>query len=754
MDISSLQVPKAGRSRFSKALPVPPDPADQPRAPSRELPEMPPAPPPPKKNSVLIGSISTPNLRAKGFDSPLPTLPIMAEPGRMRARAGPIARKPVALPSMPSVLAGTNTATDVKPDELKREASISSLLSAYSRSSSDSAQMSSHESDLTKDSEPSYSPEREGMISNIPPILPKKSMETTNSINGDSTSEVTSYTIIDSFPPPPPKNLSRPRTPSNGRTIDGAQDKKAGLTSLSPISVGSGNSSPHEIRRRRASSKSDASLVVADLKLPGSNGSTASTHSSGGKILQHSLPPLPPAKPNQQIALPPPPNPTKPSAVTLPPRTASLSGRTPRPIKQAEPFDEDQQKMKLPGLSKIKELVRHGRDNDSDEGQKSSQNTDSQRELPESRDESVAKVQPEVQKPEPPAKDSLTYQPAQPQHEPANATLVNPVPPPKETREPTSVVEALPRHPLGELPTLDLGQPKLDLKIGLEKISESEPNSRQDSSTAHQSEHPQSPSNPKVSVPHPSQKQQTSPPPQILSSRPSYAQNGPASATGESRNRSVSTSAGESQSTASSIGTLPGAASIGSPHYQPRIAKSGSPEIGEIINKTYNAPPRTSSAVGPFRAFLPRSEGLEDVREDATEDSGGDGELQEGPMSAEAMAAVALFPRKQDWQSTCTVDGVWLPSALTQQHHGCHANHYQLISARNTQYPLACQTCGIADTMRRVVCPHCNLRICVPCADLLVANRRDLRATLAVLAQQGKIREWDAYPKRGADQGA
>ena len=285
MDISSLQVPRAGRSRFSKALPTPPD-LDQEsdgedQATLRSLPDAPPAPPPPMKKSVLATSPSTTSLRSKAYDSPLPLLPIMAEPPRPRAQAGPIARKPVAqLPTPPA-----SVGPKPKTKAAKRQSSISSLLSAYSRSSSDWAQRSSHGSDYTKESEPSYSPEREG-VESLPPVPSKNSLEATLDITSDKASEITSYTIIDHFPPPPPsKNPSRPQTPPGTGTVrpsGGPKDGEGGSASLSPPTSLRGGSpqAGREIWRRRASSKSDASLVIAELKLPSSNGSTASTAST------------------------------------------------------------------------------------------------------------------------------------------------------------------------------------------------------------------------------------------------------------------------------------------------------------------------------------------------------------------------------------------------------------------------------------------------------------------------------------------
>ncbi|KAI1752387.1 hypothetical protein F4782DRAFT_152784 [Xylaria castorea] len=763
MDISSLQVPRTGRSRFSKALPTPPPGLDdRPQTALRELPNVPPAPPPPKKNSILITKPSIPSLRSKDLDSPLPVLPIMAEPARPRLQAGPIPRKPLAqLPTPPPSVG------DTKSKAMKRQSSISSLLSAYSRSSSDWA--ASHESDFTKDSEPSYSPEREG-IDSLPPVPSKKSMETTNDTNSDKASEVTSYTIIDSFPPPPPlKDPSRPRTPRTGTLgpIDGVQDRIQGRegdsASLSPVSVRrSGSSRAGPIWQRRASSKSDASLVITELKLPSSNGSTASTsHIPAGKAEPPSLPPPPPAKTSHQPALPLPAKQHQQSAATLPPRTVSLPGRNIRPTKQTEALDKDNEMKKLMKLSKLKELVRgRGGDNDSDEEQKRGE----QHELQE------RQTQPDVNinanKPEPPAKDNHTQKPQQRQANAlttaageANPSPASPSdtagPPPRESGMATAA--AIARRPVGAQPASNLTQaPRLELEF--EKKNTNLPDLQQLSIQPASTSHPK---NPVGTLPHPSQRQQQQPyrgPP----ARP-HPRSGPTSPTGRTP-RSVSTSAHPSQSAAMAMTGFhspPGAISMGGPRYQSHTSQPvspgarGSPAKGSFSPHQFMGPPRAPNVPFPTQ---PSTFGNE--RGTAAQELGRGAHLSEDkeahdrpeqPMSDAAAAAVSLFPRNHNWMPECTVDGVWPPNALNDRHYNCHLNHVQFVNSRNTHYPLACQTCGIADKERRYMCTYCNLRICVPCVELLTTNGRSLRATMEILREQGRIKEWGQYPKRGVD---
>ncbi|RYC58726.1 hypothetical protein CHU98_g7477 [Xylaria longipes] len=780
MDISSLQVPRAGRSRFSKALPTPPPGLDdRPQTAFRELPNVPPAPPPPKKNSILITKPSIPSLRSKDLDSPLPVLPIMAEPARLRLQAGPIPRKPVAqFPTPPATIG------DAKSKAMKRKSSISSLLSAYSRSSSDWG--ASHESDYTKDSEPSYSPEREG-IDGLPPVPSKKSMETTNDANSDRTSEVTSYTIIDSFPPPPPlKDPSRPRTPSTGTgtvgPVDGVRDRvqnrKGDSASLSPVSVRSGSSRAGPIWQRRASSKSDASLVIAELKLPGSNGSTASTsHIPLGKAEPPflPLPPLP-AKTNQLPALPLPSKQHQPPAATLPPRTVSLPGRNIRPIKQTEPLDEDNEMKKLMKLSKLKKLVRgRGDDGDSNEEQKKGE----QHELQET--QKPSDVNTDANKPEPPAKDNHMQEPQQPQQRQAHAPTTaagqansSPAEPSDTTAPPQresgmAAAAAIARRPVGAQPANKLSQAPL-LGLEFEKKNTDLPNLQQLSTQPAGNSHPRNPRNPAGTLPHPSQRQPRQQQQQQQQRQPHrgppaypYPRSGPTSPTSPTGRtpRSGSTSAHPNQSAAMATAGFhrpPGAVSTGSPRYQPYTSQPVSPGTRGSPAKASFSPQFMGSPRAPFPARQPP---LGNERGAAAQQSGRSAnvpeykdvsEQPEQPMSNAAAAAVALFPRNHSWKPECTVDGVWPPNPLSDRHYNCHLNHNRFLASRNTHYPLACQTCGIADKERRYMCTYCNLRICVPCVELLAANRRNLRATMDILKEQGKIKVWDQYPKRGADQ--
>ncbi|KAI1281366.1 hypothetical protein F5Y07DRAFT_294696 [Xylaria sp. FL0933] len=807
MDISSLEVPRAGRSRFSKALPTPPEFGGQTQTPLRELPDAPPAPPPPRKSGTLTTSKSATSLRAKAFDSPLPPLPIMAEPPRPRVIAGPITRKPVGLPTPPASV-GPKT----KSKAMKRQSSISSLLSAYSRSSSDWAQRSSHESDFTKESEPSYSPERED-VNSLPPVPSKNSLEVTNDTTSDGASEITSYTIIDHFPPPPPlKNPSRPRTPpSTRRPSVGSKDGEGGTTSPTPSTLRSGSPrTGREIWRRRASSKSDASLVIAELKLPSSNGSTASTSHPPPKNAElPSLPPPLPAKPDSLPALPLPPKehhqqqPVITTTTTpLPPRTTSLPGKNIRPIKQTEPLDKDDEMGKFKKLAKLKGLIRRDNNGDGDGGgggggdeeqkqsqksvQKGSLEKSEQCEHREIQNAPDIKGKAEADKPEPPAKDVLVLQQHTAADAPANAPKTTALEAsalpasPSDTPAPLlnepgkTTGTAISRRPVGALPSRNPNQSDpLQLEPGKRQINKPKaPSSsiRSMSSLMPIYEgphlpHPQQGIPPRLK-PQPAPLVYSHPVPQDLQGprRP----RGPTSPTGATP-RSGSTFAHSKQfaaPTAPMAGShqASGAFSPGSPNAQSPFSKpasprtQGSPEKGSLsLQELIDSSP-ISSLPAPNASFLTQAPASNKEREAAAPVQGPSAgateykEATEQPMTAAAAAAIALFPRRQRWNVQCTVDGVWPPNPLGDRHHNCITKHTKLLNSPNTNYPLACHTCGIADKERRFMCTFCNLRICQSCADILVANGRDLRVLMGILKDKGLMHEWDEYPKR-ADSG-
>ncbi|KAH9898881.1 hypothetical protein F4778DRAFT_173901 [Xylariomycetidae sp. FL2044] len=277
----TLQAPRTGRSRFSKALPVPPPALDgRPQTTPRVLPPL--SPFPPRKDSTSVKTTSSISSKTKPLDSPLPALPPQMDAYQFSAPMKVIPRRPVGQPAVrPAVQPVTSPAeeptaiSEAEAKKMKRKSSISSLLSAYSHTSSDSVQRSSEGSFRTKDSEPSYSPDGEGMQSVL-----KGSSESFAAFSGNPYAEEANPVEDGMFgsealpPPPPLKDIGRPTTSQSQRQFGASQLSDAVLPSMP---MGNGSSPKREIWRRRASSKSDRSLAVAELKLSVSHGSTAAS---------------------------------------------------------------------------------------------------------------------------------------------------------------------------------------------------------------------------------------------------------------------------------------------------------------------------------------------------------------------------------------------------------------------------------------------------------------------------------------------
>ncbi|KAI1326345.1 hypothetical protein F5Y16DRAFT_375001 [Xylariaceae sp. FL0255] len=717
MDVSSLQTPKSGRSRFSKALPTPPPGLANPS--SRGLPNLPPAPVPPRKNTVLVKSKSTVSLGAKSVNSPLPALPPPIHalpPPPPSAMAGPqlqiqtrmIPRKPV------GQSATTPSATSTKATKkLRRVSSISSILSAYSHSSNDSAQRSSHESDFTKDSEPSYSPEREDLQPKptSQPVVFKNPQ-----FQSDNGSVITENTIVDSFPPPPSvKDTSyRPRTPNSGFLPSTLQDKAQDGLNSSPISIT--NASPGgEIWRRRANSKSDGSINIANLKLPGSNGSTATATQASSGVIN-----------NTESAAPPPPLKiiNSQSPAPLPPRNASLPGRNIKPLPQPAPIKKDEgMKFKVP--AKLKELMRSG-----GEDEKGASN----------RADNVTAQSSYNNKPAPPVKELPAIKepwPAQSgqntrgAQQPVSPPKVT-APPPQESVQPTVIV----RRPVGS-PKSPLTEP------------DSEPENKMPT-PGHNLATPPSlgPARPPQTpgtLPHPRQKLSPNPSPKPsttpspgrpqeldTSSLPVIDQR---NSTNETMQATISGPLDIPQVPYENTQSGPQGPFVPPPSLVSGAAKFDKSSFGNTQPHTLsdvqeNSPsnwhPNASPAMRSNPIDIPYNDSEDDIP----------------PMSDDAARAIALFPRNQTWDMQPSPNGVWSSVPLGERHFNCHGNHSRFVPARNSYYALTCQTCGVPDAAPRKSCASCNLRICIPCHELLMANSRDLRS-IVVLLQGGHGQEKD-----------
>ncbi|KAI1213272.1 uncharacterized protein F4807DRAFT_257095 [Annulohypoxylon truncatum] len=682
MDRPTLQTPKTGRSRFSKALPAPPPELedDKPPKASRDPPSSTYSPFPPRKDSVSVRtntSISqiSPSIKSD-LNSPLPSLPptntintnIMA-PTVLQTQTRSIPRKPVGLPANPAPVAGASAA---KSKKMKRVSSISSLLSAYSNTSSDSVQRSSQGSVFTKDSEPSNSPEREGMndpqqsLSKTLPVLPSNPY-------ADELPSVTDEIIAADFPPPPPlKDPTRPGTPSSSRPVDsfpapprsGTQDGSPASATPKPV----GDSPPRkEIWRRRASVKSDRSLLVPELKLADSHGSTASTITS-----------QPPAANTANTDLLPPPPITQTSSNTtspLPPRSASLPGRNIRPTKP-EPQQEDEMhrlSSKLKGLTTRSENAKKlAKTPNSSTGTKDELAKSASKAQPEMNPAAPIKDQPKVEQ-----SINASRTPAETVvHAPSPATA-SPEPPPKESAQ-----KSISRRPVGspvetQKPEVHKKGSSSDLRMQNLGLPRHPRSARSNSSLrSPQTTHDvQEAVRPRV-VPQP----QPIPTIEMTTTMPADS-----------------------------------------------IEPMKKPELFNIVtalNEPSISPNLMAADRKPYRRVSPdmHATNLSDI-----------GESMENvtPEHAEKVnEALSRFPRNIS-QNFAPTDAVWQAPPITSQHHNCYVRHSKWVPVKNSNYPLACQTCSVQDTNSRKTCSWCNLRVCYGCHERLMGRyKADLRALM------------------------
>ncbi|KAK0711102.1 hypothetical protein B0H67DRAFT_555138 [Lasiosphaeris hirsuta] len=351
MEASTLQTPKTGRSRYSKALPAPP-PFTAPTSslptlefkpfeplelqlssaasfslPSltvsdrteKQLPPIQAGPPlPPPKQLVKEATMTA----VRPLESPLPPLP------RKPVGLPPVVipRRPVAAP--PSALSATPALAPapVSPASPSPVGSISSFLSAYSNHTSESTPRSSTNSNSDSiDAKGSYSigpPGRETKDSGVS----LSALSDQNAQKQDSFGQRTPATYGQGLPPPPPLKDVQRGPPGPQTQTD--QLPTATHTTSSPLA----NSSPSQEQLwRRRSVRSEKNLAVRDLKLVSSHGSTAAsgpTTSQGAPVS-----PNPQSLPTRLQDQPEAAAPAARTRVPVPRSTnASLPGRNIRPV--------------------------------------------------------------------------------------------------------------------------------------------------------------------------------------------------------------------------------------------------------------------------------------------------------------------------------------------------------------------------------------------------------------------------------------
>ncbi|KAI1144500.1 hypothetical protein F5Y05DRAFT_364883 [Hypoxylon sp. FL0543] len=680
--MATLQTPKSGRSRFSKALPAPPPELDdaRPRTAARDPPSSLYSPFPPRKDSVSVKTNTnlSPSIKSDLINSPLPALPPSNDMGStvLQTQTRLIPRKPVGLPANPAPAAAG------KSKKMKRVSSISSLLSAYSNTSSDSVQRSSQGSIFTKDSEPSYSPEREGINDGQPRLLKTLPVLPSNPYV-DEMPSVTDEIIAADLPPPPPlKDPTRPSTPPSSRPVLRDPFSASPLDthdggSASPSRLVGDSPQGREIWRRRASSKSDRSLLVPQLKLADSHGSTASTSQPANTDL---LPPPPPAGNINTTSSP------------LPPRTASLPGRNIRPVKQPDP----QQQGEMRKLSaKLKELTSRK------ERAKEPSSTDSPQDEPLKLGETHKGSEPIAHSETKTDKNPVTLIRDQPAETPPkeSKTLVetvvhapSPVAPSSEPPLKESAQKPISRRAVGSpsanpQPEVHKKGSSSDLRkqgLGLPRFprpSNSNPNLRS----------PAVPHNVQEAV-RPRVVPQPQPTPSVAMPL-----------------------------------TLP--ADSNEPMKKPELFN-----VVTVLNEP-TIPPNS-----PQNNRKPNRKVSRDIEATSLEDIGESMENMSPEHAEQINAALSRFPRNLT-QAAPAADNVWPAAPISSKHYNCYVNHNKWVPVKNLNYPLACQTCGLQDTSPRKTCSWCNLRICFKCHERLTGPYKSNLQTLMQNMEADQLEE-------------
>ncbi|CAG7554432.1 unnamed protein product [Fusarium equiseti] len=280
---NSLQPPKTGTSRWSKALPDVPG-SDAPsfyddyydNASPRLPPAKEPPPPPPRSTSISNAKAlppSLPPLHLLSANSPPSAPPKMAIPrrpiGKISANPPP---PPLKSPQQPFPSQAPPSPSD----------SLSSILSAYSRSSGESLVRSPYEANSSAlQSEANTSPSHQVPLTNTK----------TGTLESAPTQQQQQYDAPklpakDPRPPPLPSKDTKyhlPATPAPVRKPV-PEKKLPELNSSSPQSQSQQQQQPQLWRRR--SSKAERNLEFADLKLLSSHGSTAATQSTAAPLQQ------------------------------------------------------------------------------------------------------------------------------------------------------------------------------------------------------------------------------------------------------------------------------------------------------------------------------------------------------------------------------------------------------------------------------------------------------------------------------------
>ncbi|KAJ4055140.1 hypothetical protein NW761_000718 [Fusarium oxysporum] len=282
LNTNSLQPPKTGSSRWSKALPDVPGPDDpsfyddyyeepSPRLPpAKELP-----PPPPRSTSIANAKPlppSLPPLHLLAVDSPPSGPPKMAIPRR------PIGKLPANPPPLPQKEPQQPNSSQIPPSPSE---SLSSILSAYSRSSGESLVRSPYEAnDSVRQSEAISSPSHQAppANTNTGTFISPSAQQQQHHYQQQQPQQYVAQKLPANHtrPPPLPSKDTKYHLPATPAPVRKPVPENK-LSELNSASSPSSQQQPQPQLWRRRSSKAERSLELPDLKLVASHGSTAAT---------------------------------------------------------------------------------------------------------------------------------------------------------------------------------------------------------------------------------------------------------------------------------------------------------------------------------------------------------------------------------------------------------------------------------------------------------------------------------------------
>ncbi|KAM7197737.1 hypothetical protein V8F33_005461 [Rhypophila sp. PSN 637] len=718
---SSLQTPKSGRSRFSKALPAPPSfpseedgptltaPSNPPpyqnyqhtRTPVRQSPASPtgglpflkelppidlgpPLPPPKAFEEGIFGKEAGVTNLVKPLNSPLPQLPL--KPGPPPPMSIPRRPSPVTLPAPSPVPVSTaapslapSAAPDIAPTVISPNplpspvTSLSSLLSAYTDHTSESTPRTStnstKDSPGTKDPYPPASPNPGASRGTDSPTLPA-GPQTQSGVRDDQP-----------LPPPLPEKDYQPQPQS-----------RVGTQDVSPTV----NTSPTEQLWRRRSVKSDKNIAVPELKLTSSNGSTVAsgniTNSSQGAPSgvgsTNSVPLSSHVQEQTEFS-----NPTK---ITTPlPRStnAGLPGKNIRPVPSRQQIKEDGSAMgQLVSKSNSKGQRAWSRERDNKGDGKTGVGSMNQHTPTTS---APGKSLPNTKAPQIiarlPTPDYENHEP----RGPYSATVISPVSPASSPELPIDGSSAVsPTSPRGAAENTyqalepNQGFSNLDVRRPLVGL----------------------PSSPAAS----------------------RIQNRPVNQGFPARTSSKAKAPSDDVGTYKQAAEIPESLQVGNQRQLPTpafntpdispVSRTGSAELEKTSTPSKESP---QLGVNNDTSFPGPKTANEELEDNMTDNPG-----------------AMLFPR--DWFSPLPADGVMDALPLTDRHFRCITNHRYMTANRQRYNPIACATCGQRDRISDAyICSACSLNVCPTCSGNLRRCRGDLRQLLQQIKDMGTTTDED-----------